>query len=133
MNLLNPFIPTLARQPATNAPSANDLGPTVRPAYELCETPEAYGLTVQLPGVARDGLDLTVGDGELRLVARRAWKQPESWITLHRETPDVPFELVLAHDHALAPDKVQAELKDGVLRVSLAKAEALKPRKIAVS
>ena len=133
MSLLNTFIPALSRQPAAHANSTNEAGPAVRPTYELRETPEAYGLTVQLPGVTKEGLDLTVVDGELRLVARRAWKQPEAWTTLHRETPDVPFELVLAHDNALAADKVQAELKDGVLRVSLPKAEALKPRKIAVS
>jgi HSP20 family protein len=134
MSLLNTLLPSIARQPGRNASApAGDLGPTVRPAHEVRETAEAYGLTVHLPGVTKDGLELTVGDGELRLVARRAWKQPDGWTALHRETADLPFELVLAHDNALAADKVQAELKDGVLRVSLPKAEALKPRKIAVS
>ena len=94
---------------------------------------DAYNLTVQLPGVAKDGLDLTVEAGEFRLFGRRAWKQPEGWTALYRETANLPYELVLTHDNAIGPDHIAAELKDGVLVVSLPKAEALKPRKIAVT
>ncbi len=105
----------------------------MKPAYELKETPGAFGATVYLPGVSRDGLELTVDEAEIRIVGRRAWKQPEGWTALYRETVDAPFELVLAHDNAVDADKIAAELRDGVLRVSLPKHEALKPRKITVS
>jgi len=40
---------------------------------------------------------------------------------------------VLTHDNAVDTDKIAAELRDGVLRVSLPKVEAVKPRKIAVN
>jgi HSP20 family molecular chaperone IbpA len=52
---------------------------------------------------------------------------------LHRESADAPYELVLAHENAIDVDKIAAEIRDGVLRVSLPKHEALKPRKIAVN
>jgi HSP20 family molecular chaperone IbpA len=52
---------------------------------------------------------------------------------VYRESTDSPYELVLAHDNLVDTDKVVAELKDGVLRVSLPKHEAVKPRKIAVN
>ena len=42
------------------------------------------------------------------------------------------FELVLEHDTTVDPSKIEAELKDGLLHVKLAKAESAKPRKIAV-
>jgi len=90
-------------------------------------------LTVQLPGVAKDGLDLTAEEGLFRVVGRRAWKQPEGWTALYRESADAPFELVLEYDNAIDVEKIHAELTDGVLRVSLPKAEAIKPRKIAVN
>ena len=37
--------------------------PAVRPVYELKETPEAWGLTAYLPGVAKEGLELTAEAG----------------------------------------------------------------------
>jgi len=97
------------------------------------ETDDAWGLTVHLPGVAKDGLEITAGDNELRIFGRRAWKQPEGWTSLYRESSDLPFELVLEHDNALEVEKIHAEVKDGILRASLPKAAAIKPRKIAVN
>ena len=134
MSLFNTLIPSHARTPARRRTTASeDLGPTIKPAYEIKETDEAFGVTVQLPGVTKDGLELTAEQDQFRLVGRRTWKQPEGWTALYRESADVPFELVLEHDNAIAVEKIQAELRDGVLRVALPKAEAIKPRKIAVS
>ncbi len=106
---------------------------TVKPVYDLKETADAWGLVVQLPGVTKDGLDFTVEDGLIRLVGRRAWQKPAAWTQLYRESVDAPFELELTHDNSIDPDRIVAELKDGVLRVSLPKTEAVKPRKIAVN
>ena len=134
MTLLNTLIPALNRTPVTrDQHRPADLGQTVKPAYEIKETPEAWGLTVYLPSVAKDGLELTAEEGELRVVGRRNWKQPEGWTSLYRESADLPFELVLAHDNTVDVDKIAAELRDGVLRVSLPKHEEIKPRKIAVN
>ena len=66
------------------------------------------------------------------MVGRRAWKQPESWTLLHGETDNSTYELVLTHDNLLNNDKITAELRDGVLAVTLPKAEAVKPRRITV-
>jgi HSP20 family molecular chaperone IbpA len=133
MSLIHTLIPSLRRAPAQCDSSACDCGPTVKPAYDIKETDDAYGVTVHLPGVAKDGLDLTAEEGQLRIVGRRAWMQPESWTALHRESADAPFELVLTHDNAINAEQIHAELRDGVLRVSLPKHEAVKPRKIAVA
>lgn len=134
MSLLNTLIPTWNRALAKsdeNRPA--DLAQTVRPHYEIRETDEAFGATVYLPGVTKEGLEITAEEGQIRIVGRRAWKQPEGWTALHRESVDAPFELVLGHENAVDNEKIAAELQDGVLRVSLPKHEAIKPRKIAVS
>ena len=52
---------------------------------------------------------------------------------LHRESVDATYELVLTHDNAINSEAIAAELRDGVLSVTLPKAEAIKPRKIAVN
>ncbi len=134
MTLLNTLIPSLSRQSAsTQSEGAPDLVQTVKPAYEITETPDVYGVTVYLPGVSKEGLELTAEEGQFRVLGRRAWKQPEGWTAMYRESADAPYELVLTHDNAIDADKIAAELRDGVLRVSLPKHEALKPRKIAVT
>lgn len=134
MSLLNTFIPSLNRGAAAvaeNRPA--DLAQTVRPRYEVQETADAFSATVHLPGVTKEGLEITAEEGQVRIVGRRGWKQPEGWTALHRESVDYPFELVLAHENAIDNEKVAAELRDGILRVSLPKHEAVKPRKISVN
>ena len=133
MSLFNTIIPTLNRPLARRSPTAAAETQAVQPAYEVQETADGYGLTVHLPGVTKEGLELTAEAGTFTVRGTRAWKQPEDWTALYRESADVPFELVLTHDNTIDADKIHAELKDGVLRISLPKTEAVKPRKIAVS
>jgi HSP20 family molecular chaperone IbpA len=132
MSLLTSIIPNLNRNVARND-EAKPVSPAVKPLYEVKETDDAYGLTVQLPGVAKDGLSITTEEGMLTIRGERGWKRPAGWTSLYRESSDLPFELALQHDNAVDVDKIHAELRDGILRVSLPKTEARKPRKIAVS
>ena len=131
MSLLNTLNPS--HSTTSDETGHADLAHAVQPAYQIKETPEAWGVTVQLPAVTKDGLEITAEEGQVRIVGRRQWKQPEGWTALHRESVDAPFELVLTHDNVVDADKVAAELRDGVLRISLPKHEAIKPRKIAVA
>jgi HSP20 family molecular chaperone IbpA len=138
MSLLSSLLPSLVPSSAPAAPGSApsrraDDEPALTPRHELSESAEAYGLTVDLPGVAREGLELSVDHQQIRVLARRAWRRPEAWTRLHRESRDGAFELVLEHGRTIDADKVHAELRDGVLRVSLPKAEGLKPRRIAVA
>lgn len=133
MSLLNSILPSLSRTPAPASVSSDSPVQTVKPVFEIKETSEAFGVVVQLPGVAKDGLELTLEDGLVRILGRRAATVPAGWTPLYRETSDATYELLLSHDNAFDADKVVAELRDGVLRLSLPKAEALKPRKIAVN
>lgn len=136
-SLFNQIVPRLARTlnraPASSNGDAGESEFSVKPAYEIKETAEAWGLTVQLPGVTKDGLDLTTEENRITIRARRTWRQPEGWTAIYRESVDAPYLLTLEHDNTVNTDGIHAELKDGVLRVSLPKAEAAKPRKIAIN
>lgn len=134
MSLLNNFFPVLNRNAAVaEANQSADVAQTVKPRFEIKETTDAYGATVYLPGVTKEGLEITAEEDQIRIVGRRAWKLPEGWTALHRESTDAPFELVLSHENAVDNEKIAAELLDGVLQVSLPKHEAVKPRKIAIN
>ena len=135
MKLLNQIVPRLSRS-ATRPENGGEKAEselTVKPAYELKEANDAWGLTVHLPGVTKEGLELSAEEGRLTIRGRRAWQQPKDWTQLYRESVDAPFLLELEHDNSVNVDKVHAELKEGVLRVSLPKVEAVKPRKIAIN
>jgi HSP20 family protein len=120
--------------PASNGACAEGGSCAARkPRYTVNETATSFDVTVNLPGVAKDGLEITDEAGELRITGKRGATVPEGFAVLHRETSYAPFDLVLEHGDTIDSEKIEAELKDGILRVKLAKAESAKPRKIAVS
>jgi HSP20 family molecular chaperone IbpA len=136
MSLLNSLIPAFARPSVDSVADASrdsSAEPGVRPVYSVTESADAYALTVQLPGVAKSGLNITDENGVLTIRGERSWKQPAGWTSLYRESSDRPFELSLEHDQSIDVDKIRAELNDGVLNATLPKAEARKPRKITVA
>jgi HSP20 family protein len=134
MNLLNSHLPACGQASvAQNDPCDQAPRETLEPHYEVKETDDAFGVTVTLPGVAKDGLEITADESTLRIVGRRTWSRPENWTELHRETSDVSYLLELNHENVINTEKVNAVISDGILQISLPKAEAIKPRKIAVT
>ena len=128
MSLVQSIVPFLARRPAPAA----ELGATVKPQHTLREAPDAWTLTVYLPGVTKENLEVTTEAGALSIVGRRVWQQPKDWTALYRETSSANFASTFEYDMSVDEEKIRAELKDGVLQVTLPKAAALQPRRIAV-
>ncbi len=134
MTLLRSLIPNLGQAARSNPGTpTQSTEARIKPAYHVREDEHGYDITVQLPGVAKDGLEITAQENELTISGRRAWTPPAEWTALYRETSRTNFELTLSHEGDVDAEKIGAELKDGVLRLNLPKAEAAKPRKIAVS
>jgi len=82
-------------------------------------------VTAELPGVAREDINVELTDDVLSLDATRKLSGAEGEQT-------VSFARSFNLPYAVQADKISAELKDGVLRLTLPKAEAVKPRKIAI-
>lgn len=132
MSLFSSIMPATSRA-ATASNGETPRQPAVKPVYEVNETQDAFGVTAYVPGVAKDGLSITAEDSTLTIRGERSWKRPSGWTVLYRESAELPYELTLEHENAIDVDKIHAELRDGVLRISLPKTEARKPRKIAVA
>jgi HSP20 family protein len=136
MSLLSSFVPSLDRTAVADSPitqdPARDPGPTIKPVYELNETTDGFALTVYLPGIEHAGLEVRADSEAFTVIGRRTWQKPDGWTPLYREADQSAYQLVLTHDNLLDLDKVHAELRDGILRVTLAKTAIIKPRKIAV-
>lgn len=131
MSLLNELIPFQGFRPARrNGDSSEERFLT--PLYDLKEAGDAYGLEVFLPGVAKDSVELNVDQGELIVTGRRRWKAPEGWTELFRESADADYRLRIDLNESVNVEKINAEFEGGVLRVTLPKAESLKPKKIEI-
>jgi len=132
MSLFRDLIP-FRTAPLSRRPASTDDESFVLPVYDLKESTDAYGLEILLPAVAKDAVDLQVDHDELVVTARRRWQAPKGWTEVFRETADADYRLRVELDESINVEKINAELEQGVLRVTLPKAEALKPRKIDVS
>ena len=134
MSLIQNLVPSCTCSPADREGGRiRNPEPSVKPLHEVKEADEAWSLQVYLPGLAKEGLEFTAEDSLITIRGRRDWKAPVGWTVLYRESAEVPYELALRHDNSINVENIHAELADGVLRVSLPKAEAVKPRKIAVN
>lgn len=131
MSLLNQLIPNRGNSAARQNGAATER--FLVPAYDWKEAGDAFGLEVFVPGTTKDAVEVQVEKGELIITARRRWKAPESWTEIFRESVDADYQLRLNLNETVAVDKINAELENGVLRVTLPKVEEFKPRKIEIA
>jgi HSP20 family protein len=107
-------------------------GPAMRPPVDIFEDESGVTLLADMPGVAREGLEVRV-DGETLLIEGRA-EVPEvgEMELIHSEMLSPVYRRSFSLSRDLDPQNIEAELKDGVLRLRLHKAEQAKPRRIEV-
>jgi HSP20 family protein len=117
-------------------PAADGVVPTLfrsQPAANIWEQGDALLVELELPGVKSDQLDISVVGDELTVKVERPDVAQEG-VTYHRrERPVGSFTRVLRLPIEVNSERVEAELHDGVLLVTLPKAESAKPRKINVA
>lgn len=104
----------------------------VVPAANVRDDQDGYVVEAEMPGVPKDGLELTVENGELVIIGRRAAVQ-SSGKPVYRESRRLDYRRAFELDPSIDTTKITAKLDQGVLTLHLPKAEAVKPRKIAVS
>lgn len=104
------------------------------PPVNIFETNDHYVVEADLPGVTKDGLEITVEDNELTIIGRRNDLQevPNAEV-LYQETRPGDFRRVFELDPTIDTSKINAKMQQGVLTLTLPKAEKVKPRKITVT
>jgi len=112
---------TPTRAPAWAIPRAN-----------IHEEKDNYVLDLEMPGVSKDGLEITVESNELTIVGRRSDPQPKGEL-VYRESRPVDYRRVFDLDPSIDVGKIVAKIESGVVKLTLPKAESVKPRRIEVS
>jgi len=103
-----------------------------QPAVNVWEKDDTLMVELEVPGLSRDQIDISVADGELSLKMERPQVEQQG-VTFHRrERPVGSFTRVMRLPADVDPDRVEAELRNGVLTIALPKTESARPRKIEV-
>jgi HSP20 family protein len=95
------------------------------------ENADGYTLSVEMPGVNKEGLEISVENNELTIIGRRSLPTIEGTL-VHQESRRENFRRAFELDPSINGAKINARIEQGVLTISLPKAEEVKPRKIAV-
>jgi HSP20 family protein len=105
----------------------------VYPAVNITEDVDAYYVSAELPGVKSADLDLNVTANQLTLAGERTIPEEAADARYHRREREAGrFSRAVALPGDIDTEKVKARLADGVLTVTVPKAEKAKPKQVAV-
>jgi HSP20 family protein len=104
----------------------------IAPVATVLENADGYTLEVEMPGVSKGNLEMWVENNELTILGRRAMPSVEGTL-VHRESRPENFRRSFELDPSIDAAKISAKIDQGVVTLTLPKAEQVKPRKIAVA
>ena len=105
------------------------MGASARAAVEVSDTPEAVVVKAQIPGVSKDQLQLTITEDALTLKGEmKEEEKKEDKNYYRRELRYGAFTRTIPLPVAVQAEKATADLKNGVLAVTLPKREVAKAK-----
>jgi HSP20 family protein len=105
------------------------------PPIDVYETDDRYVIAAELPGLAREDVELALEDSRLTIRGQRTDRTAASGQVVHFhqvERGHGAFARTFEFASKIATEAIQADLTDGVLTVTLPKAAPPPPRKIEV-
>jgi HSP20 family protein len=103
------------------------------PAVDIAEKGDAYVVQVELPGVNKDELKISMQENILTIRGEKSTeKDAKENGYFRRERSFGSFQRSFTLPEAVKGDKIDATMKDGVLRLSLPKAEEAKPKQVEI-
>lgn len=103
------------------------------PRVDVYDTDEAVVVRADLPGVEQNDLEVTLNEESLTLRGKRRVEAPPGYEVHRRERGDITFTRAFTLPAKVDADQVSAELKNGVLTLTLEKTEEARAKRIRVS
>jgi HSP20 family protein len=104
------------------------------PALDVIEEKDSYVVKVELPGVNKEDVKLSLEQGTLSITGeRKSETNAETATAYHTERFHGRFQRSINLPESITRDQVKAQYKDGVLTVTLPKSEEAKPRQIDIA
>jgi HSP20 family protein len=104
----------------------------VAPSASVLEESDGYVLQVEMPGVNKEALEISIENNELTIIGRRSLPTVEGTL-IHHESRRENYRRTFEIDPSINADKISAKVDQGVVTLTLPKAEHVRPRKISVS
>lgn len=104
----------------------------VQPRFRTIPGKDAYTMEVSMPGVARNGIDVSLVEDSLTIVGRHERHVPENWRPVFLELGDYDYRLRVRLNIKVDQDGIDAHMEDGVLTLTLPIHGEAKPRRIEI-
>jgi HSP20 family molecular chaperone IbpA len=105
----------------------------LRPSVDIYEDAQGITLKADLPGVSRDRLNIQVDKDTLALEGQAYIEMPERMDAVYADVQSTRYRRNFTLSDELETDRIDAEMKDGVLTLRIPKRPEVQPRKIEVS
>lgn len=119
-------------RPAPRSEREGREGLTLMPPVDVLEDANGITLYADMPGVPKDKLELQVETDTLTIEGEVALDVPEGMDATHAEVSRPRYRRVFTLSRELDTEKVSAAFNNGVLKLTIPKAEHAQPRKIEV-
>ena len=104
--------------------------PVFLPPADIYETNNSIVVMAEMPGVPSDGVEITLERRVLTIRGRSVANEHSGYQRVYSEYTDGDYERVFTLSENIDRDRIEATLKEGVLHLTLPKAEAARARKI---
>ena len=102
------------------------------PRVDVLEDDTGITVIADMPGVAKDSLDIKVENDALSIEGAVSAATPEAMEAAYAEVRIARYRRSFTLSRELDPSRIEAQLKDGVLRVRVPKHEQARPQRISV-
>ncbi len=107
--------------------------PEIAPVSTVEEKDDGYQVAIELPGVPREAIDLSLENRTLSVTAENTVGSYEGYTRLRHEAPEVRYRVTFSIPEQVDETAIQAAYKNGVLTLTLPKRKTVKTQKIAIA
>lgn len=116
----------------TDTPETIGGGRIYRPLTDIVETDQGVSMMLEMPGVGSDDVEITLENRVLTIRGRVEPMPPENLELAYAEYDEGDFERAFTLSENFDPDRIEAEMRGGVLTLTLPRAPEAQPKRIGV-
>ena len=102
------------------------------PVADIYQTEDIYSVKMEMPGIAKENLNIVIEDDELRITGETSVEENQSELK-YTEFSSRNFSRIFRIGSDIDRNRIDAKLENGILALTLHKSEQVKPKKIAIN